>query len=303
MADIPNITQQAGVQSTGSSTIGSPNFIPTYWEAALLHNYYEVSAVGLITKKAPVIRGDKLVYNIASPIQINQTTTADPNNANVLYQTVKPTPITLTMNQIAQWGFSFDDITLFQTNLDLLNGEMYEAAMGMDEKISTAVYADIYKSAGQTLGSIEVSALNAYDYIVDLGTQLDLKNIPKWGRYVLIDPIYLGMLSKDPRFTWKPKVLAQGIVEGEEIGGMTIIVSNYLPKFTKGGTNGIFAIQNQAYGFGMQFDKTQHFSKLEDSWDQAVRGRCLYGMGALRPNNIVNAQVTYNTSIQPNVVE
>lgn len=119
----------------------------------------------------------------------------------------------------------------------------------------------------------------------------------------MIDPQYLGMLSKDPRFTWKPNVLEKGIVEGEQIGGMSIIVSTELPALKKGGTNGIFAIQKDGYGFGMQFDKTQHFPKLENSWNEAVRGRALYGMGVLRPNNIVSAAVTYNTSIQPNVVE
>ncbi len=300
MADIPNITQPT--QSPGASTTPS-NFKPTYWEAAIEHNYYEVSAVGLITKPAPVIRGNKLVYNLASPVTITQSTTSDANNANVIYETVSPTPTEIDMDKIAMWGLQFNDITLFQTNLDLLNGEMYEAAMGMDETISQNVYADIYNSAGLSLGSIEVSALNAYDYIVDLGTQLDLKKVPKWGRYVMIDPSYLGMLSKDPRFTWKPKVLEKGIVEGEEIGGMQIVVSTELPTLKKGGTNGIFAIQKDGYGFGMQFDKTQHFPKLENSWNEAVRGRALYGMGVLRPNNIVSAAVTYNTSIQPNIVE
>lgn len=300
MADIPNITQPT--QSPGAPTTPS-NFKPTYWEAAIEHNYYEVSAVGLITKPAPVIRGNKLVYNLASPVTITQSTTSDANNANVIYETVSPTPTEIEMDKIAMWGLQFNDITLFQTNLDLLNGEMYEAAMGMDETISQNVYADIYNSAGLSLGSIEVSALNAYDYIVDLGTQLDLKKVPKWGRYVMIDPSYLGMLSKDPRFTWKPKVLEKGIVEGEEIGGMQIVVSTELPTLKKGGTNGIFAIQKDGYGFGMQFDKTQHFPKLENSWNEAVRGRALYGMGVLRPNNIVSAAVTYNTSIQPNIVE
>lgn len=300
MADIPNINSN----NTQTSTQGTfnPNFKPTIWEGAMLHNYYEISAVGLITKKAPVIHGTTAIYNQAAPVNISTTTTANPSNANVVYQKVKPKPISIEMDQIAQWGLSFTDVNLFQTNLDLLNGEMYEAAMGMDEAISTAVYADIYSKAGQTLGEITVSPLTAYDYIVDLATKLNQKKIPKVGRYVLIDSVYLGMLSKDPRFTWKPEVLAKGIVEGELISGMTIIVTEHLPAL---GNNslGIFAIQKDAYGFATQFDKTQYFDKLEDSWDEAVRGRCLYGKGILRKNNIVNAQVTYNTTIQPDIVD
>lgn len=297
MADITNTPVTTG------STTGTSNFKPTIWEAAILHNYGEMSAIPLITKRAPKINGDKLVYNMASPVQITQGKTTDSNANLVNWQQVTPKPITLDMDNYAQWGVTFSDIDLYQTNLDLLNAETIEASMGMDEAISTTVYQDIYNSAGLSLGSITVSAMNAYDYIVDLGTQLDLKSVPKFGRYVLIDPVYLGMLSKDPRFTWKPKVLSKGIVEGEQIAGMTIIVSNYLPTKVKGGTNGIFAIQKDGYGFGMQFDKTQHFSQLENSWNEAVRGRALYGCGVLRKNNIVNAQVTYNTEIQPNVVE
>lgn len=286
--------------STPQSTIG---FIPTIWTGALMHNYYEISAVPLITKKAPVIKGNKLIYSLASKVNINKTTTSDPQNAQVIYQQAQPSQLDIEMNQIYNWGLTFNDINLFQTNLPLLQGEMYEASMGLDEEISKDVYTAIFNSAGQTIGNVEISPENAYDYIVDLLKPLNDQKVPKWGRYVVIDYTYLAMLSKDPRYTFQPNVLAKGIVEGHKINGATIIATADLqPITTSAGTvYPIFAIQSEAFGFGMQFDKVQYLDKLEGSWNEAVRGRALVGYGVLRPNSIVSANVTYNTSVEPNI--
>lgn len=287
--------------ATGTET----NFKPTYWSAAMMHNYYEVSAIPLITKRAPKINGTSLVYNLATPVQIKTRKTGDVTTENntISWQTVTPVPITIDMDDLAEWAIQFTDLELFQTNIDLLNAEMQEASMGMDEEISSDVYADMYTSAKLTLGSITVSPLNAYDYIVDMATQLNINKVPKKGRYVMIDYIYLGMLSKDPRFTWKPEVLAKGIVEGAEISGLRILVSNELPILETGGANGIYAGIPDAYGFGMQFDKLKYYPQFENSWNEGVKGRGLYGKGVLRPECLINAQVTYDTKLQPDIVD
>jgi hypothetical protein len=36
---------------------------------------------------------------------------------------------------------------------------------------------------------------------------LNWAKVPKWGRYIVIDPDYLAMLAQDPRFTSSPEVL------------------------------------------------------------------------------------------------
>lgn len=287
--------------STGTSTT-EISFQPTLWSGALMHHYYERSAVPLITKKAPVIHGTKLVYSMASPVNINKGTTKDGDSTDVIYQTIQPTTLEIDMDKTYDWAIKASKIMLFQNNLDLLNGEMEEAAQGLDEAISEDVYADIYNSAGQTIGAIEVSGLNAYDYIVDLNTKLNKKKVPKHNRFAVIDNDYLGMLSKDPRFNSDPKILENGVVEGQRIGSFTIIVSDEIPTL-KGGARGIFGIQKDGYGYGTQFDDVEYFEKLETSRAQAVRGDALCGYGVLRPNNIVTAQVTYNTTVQPNIVE
>lgn len=290
--------------TTGTTTTAgapqTPGIIPAVWNGALLNNYYEISAIPMITKRATIRKGNKLIFSLAGSVQVSKTTTNDPNNATVNYQTADLTQKEIDMDTLYNWGLEFDDITLLQTNLDLLNGEMLEAASSMDEAISTDVYADIYSNAGLTLGKITVSALNAYDYIVDLGTQLNKNKVPKRGRYVVIDYDYLGLLSKDPRFTFQPHVLENGIVEGQRIAGMQVIATTQLPS-PKGGQSGIFAIQNDAYGYDMQMDKIQHLDKLENSWNEAVRGRALTGYGVIRENSICAANVTYDLTVQPNI--
>lgn len=286
--------------SQGTTVTGGPGIIPSIWNGALLKNYYEISAVPLITRRATIKKGNKLIFSLAGGVSVTKTNTNDPENATVNYQSANITQKEIEMDTLYNWGLEFSDITLLQTNLDLLEGEMIEASQSMDEQISADVYADIYNNAGLTLGKITVSALNAYDYIVDLGTQLNKNKVPKRGRYVAIDYDYLGLLSKDPRFTFQPNVLENGIVEGQRIAGMQIIATTQLPQL-KGGAVGIFAIQNDAYGYDMQMDKVQHIDKLQNSWNEVVRGRALTGYGVIRENSICAATATYDLTIQPNI--
>lgn len=297
MAEFTTTTAPA---TTGAGTAIQTNLIPTVWNGALLKNYYEISAVPLITRRATLRKGNKLIFSLAGGVTVTKTLVNDPANAAVNYDQVNIPQKEIDMDTLYNWGLEFNDILLLQSNLDLLNGEMLEASESMDEQISMDVYADIYSNAGLTLGKITVSALNAYDYIVDLGTKLNKKKVPKRGRYVVIDYDYLGLLSKDPRFTFQPNVLENGIVDGQKIAGMTIIATTQLPVL-KGGTTGIFAIQNDAYGYDMQMDKVQHLDKLPNSWNEAIRGRALTGYGVIRENSICAATVTYDLSIQPNI--
>lgn len=293
-------TAGATTSAQGITVTGGPGIIPSIWNGALLKNYYEISAVPLITRRATLKNGNKLIFSLAGGVSVTKTKTSDPQNASVNYESAKITQKEIEMDTLYNWGLEFNDITLLQTNLDLLEGEMIEASESMDEEISLDVYADIFASAGLTLGNITVSALNAYDYIVDLATQLNKNKIPKKGRYAVIDYDYLGLLSKDPRFTFQPTVLENGIIEGQKISGMQIIATTQLPQL-KGGATGIFAIQNQAYGYDMQMDKVQHIDKLQDSWNEIVRGRALTGYGVIRENSICGAAATYDLTIQPNI--
>lgn len=287
---------------TQLTAIQASTFQPTIWSGALLHNYYEISALPLITKKAPKIVGNQLVYNLASPISVNLTTTGV-TDGTIDLQSIDTTALKIDMDQVAQWGFQIQNLTEVQTNLDLISGEMYEAAMGNDQAISQQVYQDIFKSAGINLGTVTINTINAYDTLVNMAMELNKAKVPKFGRYFVIDNDFLGMLAKDYRFTADPNVLANGIVEGRKIAGCEIVVTtelNYTPATTgtnpTNATGQAFLIQKDGYGWGMQFDEIQYIDKTLGKMVKAVQGQSLYGFGVLRPNNIIACTTSYSNA-------
>ena len=87
------------------------------------------------------------------------------------------------------------------------------------------------------------------------------------------------MLSKDPRFTSNPSVLANGIVDGATVGGMQIICTECKPG------NQIIAHHKSAIGAAKQLDEMEAM-RLQGSFADGIRGLCMYGSKELRTEAI-----------------
>lgn len=96
----------------------------------------------------------------------------------------------------------------------------------------------------------------------------------------MINADVLGLLSKDDRFTSNPNVLENGVVEGQKINGMQVVVSEEIPNVT--GKLKIMALHKSAVGFAKQIEKTEAI-RLESSFSDGVRGLFVYGAEVLRP--------------------
>ncbi|MDQ1003971.1 N4-gp56 family major capsid protein [Neobacillus niacini] len=254
-------------------------FIPQIWEARLLENFHKASIADLITTPPTEISGKTITFNKVGAVAVKDYA------GNVTFDELTTSKVDVNMDQKKYFAFKVDDVDKVQAAGDLVDAHTSEAGATLQETIDryvlglyTGAHAD--NAIGNDTTPIALDKANVYDYIVDLGTKLNKKKVPKAGRFVVINSDVLGLLSKDSRFTNQPVVLENGVVEGQKINGMQVVVSEEIANVT--GKYKIVALHKSAIGHGKQIDETEAL-RLESSFADGVRGLMVYGTSVLRP--------------------
>ncbi|WP_286909635.1 hypothetical protein [Clostridium sp. UBA1652] len=259
------------------------NFIPTIWEARLVENYHKTSIADVITTPPTKIEGNKLVFNNVGAVAIKDYIGA------VEWDELDTPKVEINMNQKKYWAIKLDDVDAIQAAGDLVDAHTAEASATLNEVIDTYVLSQMATGAGKKLGAKTVNKTNAYDLIVDMGTELNKKKAPKINRYVVINSDYLGLLSKDDRFTKQPIILQNGVVEGQVINGFQVVVSEEVPVASGAAT--IIGLYKGATGHGKQLQETEAL-RLQDAFADGMRGLCVHGTGVIKADGLVTAVVT-----------
>jgi hypothetical protein len=258
-------------------------FIPTIWEARLLANFHNRSLASVISTKPTKIEGNKITFGNVGSITVKDYT------GTVEYDDLEIPEVELNIDQKKYFAFKVDDVDRVQAAGPLIDEHTREAAYTMAEVGDKYAFSLLSGKAGTKIGDKNAHEKNAYDLIVDMGTKLNKKKVPKANRYCVIDSEYLGLLSKDPRFTNNPKILENGIVEGQLINTMQICVSEELPVASSKTT--IIALHSLGLGFAMQLDEVEAL-RLQGAFADAVRGLEVYGAASLKPEAVVTMNVT-----------
>jgi hypothetical protein len=253
-------------------------FIPQVWEAKLLTNFHKASIADLITTPPTEIKGNTIVFNKVGSVAVKDYA------GNVVWDELSTGNVNLNMDQEKYFAFQVSDVDKVQAAGDLVDSHTAEASATLQETVDsyvlglyTGAHAD--NAIGNDTTPIALDKSNVYDYIVDLGTKLNKKKVPKAGRFVIINSDVLGLLSKDDRFTRQPVVLENGVVEGQKINGMQVVVSEELANVT--GKLKIMALHKSAIGHGKQIDQTEAM-RLEGAFADGIRGLMVYGSSVLR---------------------
>lgn len=253
------------------------NFV---WEQALIVPYHNRSVAELLSARPTKIEGTKAVFNVLTGNTVGNYT------GSVAFEDINTTSIDLNFDQKKYWAVKLDDVDGAQLLNEgaLMRDLMTEQAFQVAEVIDTAFLVEACLTPGAEIGTtsakIALDKTNAYDYIVDMGTALNKKKVPKANRSVVVPSDILGLLSKDARFTHQPVILSNGVVEGQSINGMQIVVSEELP------AGKIVALHKDAVGYGKQLDQTEAL-RLESAFADGVRGLAMYGIKTLRKNSKV----------------
>lgn len=259
--------------------MSTANFKPTLWEGALIHNFHQVSVAEALCTKPASIQGSKVIFN-----RVGAGTIKD-YEGKVDWDDISTTPVEMTFPKKKYFAFALDDVDKVQLKGDVMNATTAEHAALLAETYDTDFFvtlasgADTKNKIGSASSKKAVSQYNIYDYIVDLGVLLGKQKVPKTERFCTVDTEILGLLSKDPRFTSNPNVLANGIVDGATIGGMQMVCTECKP------ANQIIAHHRSAIGAAKQLDEMEAM-RLQASFADGIRGLCMYGAKELRTEAI-----------------
>lgn len=267
------------------------NFIPTIWSARLLANLDKnlvfLNMVNRDYEGEISAYGDTVKINQLGDITIKDYTGVDIDAPEEL----KSTQQTLVIDQAKYFNFAVKDIDKAQANVNLIESSMARAGVAMagviDQDVAALVTQAKHK-VGAVGTPIQVGKKDAYDFLVDLGVKLDEANISKVGRKIVLPPWFVGLLSKDYRFTRDPKVLQNGVVEGQVVGNFQILESNNVLKAASDPTvYQVMAGTTQAISFANQVVETEAY-RPEGNFSDAVKGLNVWGRAVIQPEALAN---------------
>ncbi|WP_207948932.1 hypothetical protein [Erysipelothrix anatis] len=262
-------------------------FVPTLWSARLLahldkrmvfKNFFNTDYEGEISDY-----GDTVKINQIGDITIKGYTGADIDDA----EDVTGVQQTLTIDQGNYFNFRVKDVLAAQSNVTLLDKAMARSAYALADVIDQDLAKIGIEGAGIKLGEVAnpvvITVANAYDKLVDLGVLFDENNVSKADRKIALPAWYIGMISKDPRFTKDYKILENGLIEGATVGSFTIYMSNNVVRDTTDASiYTAFAAAPQSGQFANQISKTETY-RPEKNFADAVKGLSLYGRKITEP--------------------
>ncbi|MBP1935097.1 phage capsid protein [Ammoniphilus resinae] len=256
------------------------NFIPTIWEARLMANFHKASIADVITTPPTEIKGNKITFNKVGAVAVKDYA------GSVTFDGLSTSSVDLNMDQKKYFAFKVSDVDKVQSAGELVDAHTAEASATLQETVDSYVLG-LYTGAGSSIGDdttpIALTESNVYNNIVDLGTKLSQNKVPMANRFAIINYAVLGLLSKDARFTAQPTVLENGVVEGQKINGLQIVVSEEIANVT--GKYKILGLHKSAIGHGKQIDEVEAM-RLQDDFADGIRGLMVYGAGVLRPEAI-----------------
>lgn len=272
------------------------NFIPQIWSARLLAHLDKIHVyAGLVNRdyEGEITQfGDTVKINQIGDITIKKYTGAKIDDPDELTGEQN----TLVIDQANYFNFAIKDVDNAQTNPKLMNEAMARAAYGLNDTIDSLLAGIMVAGAAGAIGSDESPIVptkdDAYDLLVDLGTELTEKNVPLVGRWVVVPPFYHGFLQKDSRFVGNGTDVNMAILQGGHIGaaaGFQIYVSNNVPN-TEGAKYKILGGTNAGASFAEQITETEGY-RPESNFSDAVKGLHLCGVKVLQKDALATLTV------------
>jgi hypothetical protein len=264
------------------------NFVPEVWTTKLLIAFRKAHKfLPLVNRdyQGEIARAGDTV-RITTPAAISVVA----YSGTVSYETPTSTQQSLLIDQDLAWGFKLDDAEQVQANVDLLKSYMDEAGYSLADEVDKNLAA-LYTDAGA--GNLTIDLTGTHDFYntaVEAGRNLDLQNVPREGRWMVISPRGYEALLKNTKFT-QASALGDAVVQSGAVGmvaGFSVYLSNNLVLST---TRRYMYGTNRAITFAAQLIKTEAL-RAETGFDDLVRGRMVFGRRVVRPAALGTIQAT-----------
>ena len=202
----------------------------------------------------------------------------------------------LVINQSKYWAFEADDVDKRQARGEFVTELTSRAAYKLRDVADQHVAALMATSVdpANLIAEETITAADAYDLLVDLGTRLDEANVPEEARWAIVTPKFHGLLQKDQRFIAAGDERGAAVRTNGIIGtaaGFSLRKSNNAPNGPGAGAGKlILAGSNIATSYAEQINKTEATRK-ERGFADIVKGLHLYGAKVFRPEALAAADV------------
>ena len=257
------------------------NFKPTIWSRELNYslkrklvalNVVNQDWIGEIAKA-----GDKVKITRAAGI----TTGTYVPGTDISIETATSTQLELTIDQFNYFAFSVDSVDEVQANIDLFTAYTKEADYSRGKTIDeylfgfyTAAHAD------NVVAKTTATAATIYDALVDCAVLLDNKDVDEEGRFMVLDPKRVGMLSKSPEFVAATSLGDETKRRGfmGRVAGFDVYKSNSLSLVNDGTDDVRHCVfgHSDALTFGVQHTDIRA-SEMELQFADLVKGLTVYG--------------------------
>ena len=274
----------------------SLSFIPTVWAARLLSALEKSLIYGQANVCNRAYEGEVRSYgNTVKIASIGDVTVSDYTKDTDIDPPASLTDSdqTLLIDQQKYFHFVVDSVDRAQQNVNVLDEAIRRAAYSLKD-VADQYLAGLMDSAvpvGNMIGSLVTPKIptkdDAYEYLVDLGTVLDEKNVPTFGRFAVVPAWFHGLLLKDDRFVRSGTTMGdRRLMNGEagEAAGFTILKSNNVPN-TSGAKYRIIAGHSSATTYVEQVLDLQSY-KPEKRFGDAVKGLHVYGGKVIRATSL-----------------
>lgn len=273
------------------------SFIPEIWANELLTSFERALVYG----SPAVVNRDYEGEITAGGDTVRINSIGDPTigdytkNTNMAaVETLTDAQAVLTINQQHYFNFQVDDIDKRQGNPRVMAEALRRAAFGLRSKVDNYIaglYTEATGAIGSTASPVTVtdpatsSNKLAYAYLVDLGVNLDGRDVPDDGRFCVVPSWFHGLLLQDARFVGTGSAAADDVARNGVVGqaaGFKIIKSNNVPA-TTGTKYRIIAGHPSAWSMAAQITSVEAY-RPELRFGDAVKGLLVYGAKVVRPD-------------------
>lgn len=274
------------------------SFIPQIWSARLMDALEKAHvATNLVNRDYEGLisgQGDQVKINSIGAITVG---TYVKNTDMSAPQDLTTTPKTLTISEAKYFNFQVDDIDKVQSAGDLVDSAMTNASYELADvadKYLLGVMASGVDSAN-ALSTVQLTASNIYQKIVELRLALDKANVPTAGRSIVIPPEAYALLLQDQRFVAGGGDQAEATVRNGLVGnvaGFTVYESNNCPYDTGKSEYTIIASVPSATTYAEQIVSTEAY-RMEARFSDAVKGLHVYGATVTDGKRIATLPCTF----------
>lgn len=263
------------------------NFIPELWSANVIVALRNNHVFGSLAQRyeGEVEYGNRLRINELGHITVAAYTK---DSTSVSPETLVAGQTWLNIDQANYFAFEIDDVDKAQSNVNIMQYAMSDAAYQLAETMDDYIAA-LYSTCGLAQNTndspADVTSLNVEEEFLSVAETLDEANAPRVGRFAVIPPWVHNklILAGISNLSDNKDVYENGFI-GRALGFDFYISNNVSKNSTSWDKSRIICgVKNKSIGLAEQVKSVEAY-RPESAFSDAVKGLHVYGAKIIRPD-------------------